>query len=419
MKQFDVLVLGAGMVGIATGLQLLARGRSVALVDRRGPAEETSYGNAGLIQAEAVMPYAFPRDLRVILGVLAGRRTDARLAWRALRHTAPWLIAYARAGSPAAVMATAQANLPLVREAVPAHRALSQRAKAEHFWHETGYLRLYRDTARLERAIAENAAVRERFDIPFEVLDRAALAACEPHLTAPMVGAVHMTSPARIDDPGGLGKAYAALFQAEGGTFVDGDAMGLEATAGGGFRLAATEGEVSAREAVVALGPWSGDLLRRFGVRVPLGVKRGYHRHYKPKGNAVLNHLVAEDDTGVVLTPNWRGIRMTTGAEFARRDDPPSPVQLTKMEPLARALFPLGDPVEPVPWMGARPCLPDMLPAIGPVPGVDGLHVNFGHHHLGFTLGPATGRLLAETMVGEAPFTDPAPYRVTRFGRLR
>ena len=103
-------------------------------------------------------------------------------------------------------------------------------------------------------------------------------------------------------------------------------------------------------------------------------------------------------DGGYVLSAMTRGIRLTTGAEFARLDAPPTPVQLAKVEPMARDLFPLGEPVDAKPWLGRRPCLPDMLPAIGPVPGRRGLWLDLGHHHLGFTLGPVTGRLLAEMM---------------------
>ena len=110
-----------------------------------------------------------------------------------------------------------------------------------------------------------------------------------------------------------------------------------------------------------------------------------------------------------------KGIRLTTGAEFARRDAPKTPVQLAKVEPIARKLFPLAERLDLAPWMGARPCLPDMLPVIGPAPRHKGLWFDFGHQHHGLTLGPVSGRLLAEMIVGEAPFTDPKPYRADRF----
>jgi D-amino-acid dehydrogenase len=125
---------------------------------------------------------------------------------------------------------------------------------------------------------------------------------------------------------------------------------------------------------------------------------------------------VLDADRGFLLAPMNRGIRLTTGAEFARRDAPPSPVQIARTLPLARELFPLGEAIEPEPWMGARPCLPDMLPVIGPAPLHPGLWFDFGHQHHGLTLGPATGRLLAEMMTGETPFADPKPFAAERFG---
>jgi D-amino-acid dehydrogenase len=110
-----------------------------------------------------------------------------------------------------------------------------------------------------------------------------------------------------------------------------------------------------------------------------------------------------------------QGIRLTTGAEFAPRDAPPTPVQFDRLMPSATELFPLGAPVEPQPWLGSRPCFADSRPVIGRAPGQPGLWLAYGHGHWGLTLGPATGRLLAEMMTGATPFTDPAPYRAERF----
>lgn len=153
------------------------------------------------------------------------------------------------------------------------------------------------------------------------------------------------------------------------------------------------------------------------GARVPLFVKRGYHTHRQPAGNAVLGRVIVDEDNGVVLAPQRRGIRITTGAEFTHRDRPENLSQLKRAVPIAEGLFPFDDTPATPPWRGARPCLPDLLPMIGPVPAAPGLWANFGHQHLGFTLGPATGRLLAEAMTGETPFTPATPYAVDRFWR--
>jgi D-amino-acid dehydrogenase len=110
-----------------------------------------------------------------------------------------------------------------------------------------------------------------------------------------------------------------------------------------------------------------------------------------------------------------QGIRLTTGAEFAARDAPPTPVQLARLLPQARALFPLGDVVNEPVWIGSRPCFPDSRPVIGRAPGEPGLWLAYGHAHWGLTLGPSTGRLLADMMTGATPFIDPAPYAAARF----
>jgi len=152
------------------------------------------------------------------------------------------------------------------------------------------------------------------------------------------------------------------------------------------------------------------------GYELPLAVKRGYHMHYRAAGVARLNHPLLDTERGYFLAPMQRGIRLTTGAEFAMRDAIKTPVQLGRAEPVARDLFPLGERLDAEPWMGARPCTPDMLPVIGRAPRHASLWFAFGHAHHGFTLGPVTGRLLAEMITGEAPFVDPAPYAPERFG---
>lgn len=163
------------------------------------------------------------------------------------------------------------------------------------------------------------------------------------------------------------------------------------------------------------MGPWADVLTSRLGYSLPLAVKRGYHMHYAPAQGAQLNHPVLDADGGYVLAPMARGIRLTTGAELAHRDAPKTPVQLNAVEPVARKLFPLAERVDAEPWMGARPCTPDMLPIIGPAPHHANMWFAFGHAHHGLTLGPITGRLIAEMMMGETPAVDVRPFRAQRF----
>lgn len=410
----DVLVLGAGMVGICAALAIQKRGRSVVLVDRKPAAEETSFGNAGLIQREGVVPYAFPREWSTIMRSALNRTTQSHLHWRAAPALAPFLYHYWRHGTPELIEATSRAAVPLVERSLSAHEELFEAAGASALVRKTGYLKVFRSAAAFETELATGEKARRTWGIVSEIKTEAELRQIEPHLTGSFAGGILMSQPWSVSDPSALGKSYADLFVRRGGLFVTADATTLQRTSEG-WQVQRVEGPVTASDVVVALGPWTGALLRRLGVLLPFFVKRGYHMHYRPLGNAVPERPIVDGDSGFLLSSMARGIRLTTGAEFAGHEADPTPVQLGKVEPLARALFPLGDRADPKPWLGARPCLPDMLPMIGPVPGKTGLWVDAGHHHLGFTLGPVSGALLAQMMTGEETFTDPRPYRIDRF----
>jgi D-amino-acid dehydrogenase len=416
----DVLVLGAGMVGVGAALHLQKRGRDVILIDRQelvGQAlagEGTSFGNAGMIECASVFPYMFPRNFGEILRYAMNRSPQVRYQPADLPAFVPWLTRYFLASSPERARHSAMAELPLIRRSLIEHEELIAEAGVPELLRRTGWIKMYRSDATLAKALSDFERAKQ-YGVAGEVLDDAAIKRREPHLAGEFKGAIHFTEPGFVPDPGGLAKAYAALFKRKGGRFLAGDARTLE-QATGGWRVNVDHGAVTAREAVVALGPWSDLVFGRLGYSIPLSVKRGYHLHLAARGNAVLNHPVLDADQGFTLAPMSGGIRLCTGVEFARRDAPPTPVQVQKALPRAHALFPLGDAVDAKPWMGARPCLPDMRPVIGRAPRHAGLWFDFGHQHHGLTLGPVTGRLLAEMMTGETPFADPAPFAAERFG---
>ncbi|MFZ2868672.1 NAD(P)/FAD-dependent oxidoreductase [Zavarzinia sp.] len=414
MRKSDVVVLGAGIVGVSVALHLQAKGREVTLLDRRAPGEETSYGNAGLIERASVVPYSFPRDLLVLARYALNHNVDAHYDPLFAPKIAPWLFRFWYHSQPERLKQISKELLPLIQNSLSEHKALIAAAGMEHLIREVGWIEVFRKEESLAKAINEAKDIYAPHGLKFDILDAAALKAREPHLKDVVVGGVHWLDPASVRDPSALVKGYADLFVKRGGRLAVGDARTLEAE-GGGYRFETRDGPATADQAVIALGPWANDVYGGFGYDFPLAVKRGYHMHYAPVGNAVLGHTLLDVDKGFLLAPMNKGIRLTTGVEFADRDAPPSPIQLERAEPVAKELFPLGDHVDPEPWMGRRPCMPDMKPVIGPAPRHKGLWFAFGHNHHGLTLGPVTGRILAEMIAGEAPFIDPAPYGAERF----
>lgn len=411
----DVIVLGAGIVGVSIAVHLQKRGRSVLLVDRREPGLETSFGNAGLIQREGVYPYGFPRDLKTLWEIALNQAVRARYHPGALPGLAPFLFRYWRHSRPDRHRAIAEAYAPLIEHCVTEHLALAAESGGTALIRRTGWIQAYRTEAAFAAELALAEELRRDFGVASTALAPDDLAIEEPHLAPLFAGAVHWTDPASVSDPHALTLSYAGLFRQLGGASAIGDAATLR-QAGAGWQVQTEQGPVEAGEAVVALGAWSGQVTRPLGYRMPLAAKRGYHMHYRASGNATLTHPVADAERGYMLAPMARGIRLTTGVEFADHEAAKTPVQLGRAEPLARDLLPrLGERLDPEPWMGLRPCTPDMMPVIGPAPRHAGLWFAFGHAHHGLTLGPVTGRLVAEMLTGDKPFVDPAPYRADRF----
>jgi D-amino-acid dehydrogenase len=402
------------MVGICCALHLQRRARAVVLLDRRGAAEETSYGNAGLIQREGVYPYGFPHDFGALVRYGLNRTIDAHYHPSALPRLAPFLWKYWVHSRPARHAGIARLYARLIEHCVAEHEALAAEAGAAALLRRTGWQKLFRTERERDRRFEEAARWKAEFGIGYRTLDARALRDAEPHLAPVLAGALHYTDPVSVDDPQALALAYLRLFERLGGRFVRGDAASLQEERDG-WSVRSAGGTLGAREAVVALGPWSDAVTHALGYDLPLAVKRGYHMHYSAAGGARLHTPSLDVERGYFMSPMRRGIRLTTGAEFALRDAVRTPVQLERAEPIARELFPLGERLDAEPWMGSRPCTPDMMPIIGRAHRHRGLWFAFGHAHHGFTLGAVTGRLVAEMMAGETPFVDPAPYRADRF----
>jgi len=413
MARTDAIVLGAGIVGTCAALHLAKRGLSVALIDRAGVGEQTSYGNAGIIEGNTIFPPAFPSALGALTRIALKRASEANYHLSFLPQIAPWLVAFRAASQPQRMIETARLIRPLFGRAVAEHEALLAEAGATHFLRKTGWLKVYRG----ERAFAAlklEFEMAQEFGLPLQTLDSGRALALERSLQPVFAHAVFWPQAASVSSPLGVTRAYTARLTVLGGVMLLGDARSLH-RAGNRWRVETNEGGVDAADVVVALGPWASDLLEPFGLKLPLMVKRGYHRHFLAQGDASLTRPVLDAEAGYVITPMEQGIRMTTGVEFAPRDAPPSPVQFERVMPKANELFPLGKRADAKTWLGARPCFPDSRPVIGRAPGHAGLWLAIGHAHWGLTLGAATGRMIAEMMTAQTPFCDPAPYRAERF----
>lgn len=404
-------MLGAGIVGVSAAYAARQQGLSVVLVDRREPGSETSYGNAGIISSGSITPLNNPSLWGALPKYLTNRHAALRWnpAW-ALRNI-DWVVRFLADTTPSRLRPRAAALHGLIGASLKLHRDWIVKAGAANRIRETGWLKAWRGDA-VEAAKREQALLAE-FGIASELLDRQAISALEPEIIPVYkVGLLHSQT-ASVDSPGAVVKAYARMLSGSGGEIRQSDIKAIVPD-GEGWRVLLADGEISARHVVVALGPWSADILRPLGYRVPLAFERGYHREFKPSPARSLRRPIHDADGSFLMTPMEQGIRVTSGVELTDRDAPSSFAQIDAVEPMARAVVEFGEQVGDT-WRGSRPTLPDSLPMIGPAPRHAGLWLAFGNQHIGFTTGPATGAAIAAMIKGMPPPFDATPFAPRRY----
>jgi len=378
------------------------------------PGRETSFGNAGIIQSESVEPYAMPRGLGELFDIAAGRTNDVFYFLRELpQHLSP-LLRYWWHSQQGRHAAISQNYARLIQRATGTHEPLIARAGADNLVQRSGYRSLYREQKKLDEAVERAVRLQSVFGTRFTVKTAGETQTEEPALIDAGIGAIHWDEPWSVTSPGDLVTAYADLFLREGGNFLQASVEDIrKSISGEGWLVKTDQGMVNGEHLVVALGVWAVGALKPLDLRFPMVTKRGYHAHYASP--AALRHTTMDTENGYVLAPMLAGTRITTGAHLTVPGAPAVYRQLERAERAANQLMDLGARVEDIPWSGTRPCMPDMLPVIGPAPGHRNLWLNFGHGHQGFTLGPASAELLGAMMDGETPPMDPAPYRADRF----
>ena len=332
-QQAEVVVLGAGIVGVSTAYAARLRGMSVVLVDRREPGSETSYGNAGIISSGSISPLNNPSLWKALPKYLTNRH--AALRWNPVwaAQNAGWVARFLANSAGPRLRPRAAALHGLIGASLKLHREWIVKAEAGHRIRETGWLKAWRGDA--VAAAKQEQALLTEFGIASQLLDRQAISALEPDIVPVYkVGLLH-TQTASVDSPGAVVKAYARMFAGAGGDVRQADVKAIVPD-GDRWRVVLADGEILARHVVVALGPWSSDILRPLGYRVPLAFERGYHREFKPNPARSLRRPIHDADGSFLMTPMEQGIRVTSGVELTGRDAPSSFAQLDQVVPMAR-----------------------------------------------------------------------------------
>ncbi len=411
MSSQSVVVVGAGAVGLCTALALLEDGHQVTLVDRAEPGSETSSGNAGIISVQSVTPINSPKVLKDLPQLLFASNSVLRLRWRDLPWTAPWLLAFARNCLPAASERSRRGQAALARASADAWRVLLQRHGGNERVTWPGWLKLAETDAEAASAAAERR-VLEAFEHEVDWLDGDGVADLEPGLAPRFKAGLWLKGNGLVDRPGALLQHFAERFTAVGGVLRR-DEVGDVRDVGDAVEVAGASGTLRADAAVLAAGPWSARLGRGLGCRLRLVAERGYHLML-PQTTMPIGRALIAVGRGFVLAPMGDSLRLTHGAEIARNDTAPDERRIRATLGELRRWLPDASVEVESSWMGRRPSTADSLPIIARAPASARVILAYGHGHLGLTMGPITGRLVADLVVGRPPALDLSAYAAAR-----
>jgi D-amino-acid dehydrogenase len=410
----SVAVIGAGIVGISCGIHLRSRGHRVTLLDPRGFGNGASFGNSAIVASSECLPVATPGTLRRVPSMLLSRNGPLHIRPAYLPTLLPWLARFVAASRPARVRQISLALSALLRPAVVEHQHLAALAGIASSLRPTGWLKAYESVRAFERVRPDYEAMR-RLGVPCEELGPEEIRAREPALAPIFRRAVFHPDCHHVGEPGAYTAALGAYLLRQGASFREEAVTGFTFRDGSVNGVKTADGPVAADAVVVACGAWSKALAVQLGERVPLDTERGYHAMFSTDGAPRLRSPVYWADRAVILSPMPTGLRMTSSVEFGGLDAAADYTHLNRLAADVRRALPSASAEVSSRWLGFRPSMPDSLPVIGPTRRHANCFLAFGHGHLGLTLGPATGRLVADLVEGRPPGIDVSPYAPQRF----
>jgi D-amino-acid dehydrogenase len=409
----DVVIVGAGIVGLASAYKLVEAGRSVLLIDRKGMAEETSRGNAGAFAFSDIMPLATKDVLRKLPRWLSDPLGPFTVRPEYLAQIMPWMLRFWRAGWPDRVAAGIKAQGALMRLARTEMDALVASAGLGGLVHSDGVLEFYESEGELRAAQGEiDAKAREGIEV--RVVRGAEMAELQPGIDGRFVAATFIPKWQTVSDPYDFALAVGKAATDRGATFRKGEVRALRPLGDGVVVEFADGTMLTARKVVVASGAWSKTLTTPLGDLIPLDTERGYNTTLPPGAFDLRRQLVFPGH-GFVVTPLSTGVRIGGAVELGGLSLPPNFRRSEAMLKKAAKFMPGLRTEGGTQWMGFRPSLPDSLPAIGRSRPSPHILYAFGHGHLGLTQSAATGKLIAELMTGAAPSLDLSPFSPQRF----
>jgi len=407
-----VAVIGAGIVGVSSAIWLRRAGVEVTLIDRAAPGTGTSHGNAGVLAACSVVPVTGPGLIRKAPAMLLNPNVPLFLRWKYLPRLLPWLRQYLKNANDPDTRRIVQGLAPIIADTVTQHQALCRDLGLEDWVTPSDYVYAYRSRTDFDNE-AYSWALRAKEGFVPNVIEGGGVHDYEPMLNKDITCLAVLRDHGFIRDPGGYVKALARAFEALGGKVVTAQVENFDLSGGTLKAIETTSGRILCDDVVLATGVWSKPMMSKLGLNIPLESERGYHIVFEGASGGPSRPIMVASGK-FVATPMAAGVRCAGVLEFGGLDAGPSKAPLALLRRQAKAAFPNLKATNEIEWLGHRPAPSDSLPLIGQI-GTTRVYTAFGHHHVGLTGGPKTGRLIAGMVTGQPSNIDLAPYHPQRF----
>jgi len=410
-KKLKIGIVGAGIQGISNALFLQKKGFNVTIFDRDEPGSPVaSYGNAGHFSPYASVPINRPDVLTDVPAMLLSSTGPLALKWNYVPKMIPWFLKFLRNCSTKNMMHTAKNMHQILDLALPAYDELFDEIELEGLVEKKGILYIWNDQSlksrELEIKVRNELGVDQQLVTPKEIHD------LEPNIKPIYHGGVYYQHGRHARNPKKILLKLYELFLKKGGKFLKMNIEDINFNDEKPVIKAETQSFLFDK-IVIACGSFSKKLTDNLDEKIPLDTERGYHIHFKDCDH-LLSRPVIFQNRGFGITPMEQGLRVVGTVEFGGLDNPLSKSRVKNL--IDNAKYMMGDlPEHEDEWLGFRPTLPDYLPVIGPSKKYKNVFYCFGHHHLGWTLGPISGKIISGMIAEENTNLDLKPYSSLRF----
>ena len=410
----NILIIGAGIVGICTSIELIKKGYSVTLMDPNQPGSQTSYGNAGVITDSSLMIINNPQLLKSLFQLIFKNQTSFRYSKSFIFSRLTWVLRFLMFSHKNHVKFAAKALRELQALSLNTHKKLIKKTNSNNIISKPGWLKLFKTSESYKKYSLE-LEVLNKHKAKYTTLNTTQIEKQFPDLEVKFFKGILFKNSIRVKSPLKLSKKYFNYFLESGGKFVQESCKDLEYIEDK-WVIFSNKNKSYFDQVVVSTGPWSKNILSNLGYNIPLAWERGYHHHFSTKKKISINPAIYDVEGGFVYSSNGSDVRVTSGVELTFLDAVQNEIQINESIQKLRKIIPLNKKLIDKPWLGSRPTIIDSLPMIGKAPKHKNLWFNFGHNHIGLSTSAGSAVIISEMIQNKKTSINADPFSPKRFG---